>query len=126
MDDIRPTPPDDRTVKVPHLVMGLLFAGAVAVWALVATDAVGADEVAFLAPGVLVAAGVLGLLASVLSGRDRRRRRSGTPAQPVSDRGVEHDLRTDPDDARLDEPYDDLEHTAPLTPTQQHRDEESR
>lgn len=107
MDDIRTTPPNDRTVKVPHLVMGLLFAGAVAVWALVATDAVGADQVAFLAPGVLVAAGVLGLLASVLSGRHRHQRRSGTPT-------------------RLDEPYDDLEHTAPLTPTPQHPDEESR
>lgn len=111
---------NDRTVKVPHLVMSLLFLGAVAVWALVASDAVGPDQVAFLVPGVLVVAGVLGLLASVLSGRGRRSRPAPTPLlhepwrngpydEPETD---QHDLLTH----ELDE-LDDLEHTAPVTPT---------
>lgn len=120
-----PTP--DRTVKVPHLVMALLFGGIVALWALVASRSVGTDEVAFLAPGVLVAAGVLGLLASVLSGRNRRRRPTAYP--PAAGRLVEeprHQADTagpaDPlddllRDDRDDEPDpDDLEHTAPVTP----------
>ncbi len=111
---------NDRTVKVPHLVMALLFLGAVAVWALVASDAVGPDQVAFLVPGVLVAAGVLGLLASVLSGRGRRSRPAPTPPlhEPWRDSAYDDEPETDQHDrliAELDEP-DDLEHTAPVTP----------
>lgn len=115
---------NDRTVKVPHLVMALLFLGAVAVWALVASDAVGADQVPFLVPGVLVAAGVLGLLASVLSGRGRRSRPAPTPPlhEPWGESRYD-DPETDQHDRLTDEldeldRLDDLEHTAPVTPTQ--------
>ena len=124
MDERTDRPPQDRTVKVPHLVMALLFLGTVAVWALVAGDAIGADEVAFLVPGVLVAAGVLGLLASLASGRNRRRRQSlPTPAAPHAadlrddDPWDEPDPHDDRHDDGHDDGHDDLEHTAPLTPT---------
>ena len=117
MDERTDRPPQDRTVKVPHLVMALLFLGTVAVWALVAGDAIGPDEVAFLVPGVLVAAGVLGLLASLASGRNRRRRQAlpPTPAAPATEDRRDDDPWDEPD--RHDDRHDDLEHTAPLTPT---------
>lgn len=119
-----PLPTPDRTVKVAHLVMGLLFAGVVALWALVASRRIGPDEVAFLAPGVLVAAGVLGLVSSVLSARNRRRRPAAV-FPPAAGRLVE-EPRHEADEP--DEP-DDLEHTAPVTPTrrltQQDRPEET-
>ena len=63
--------PVDRSVKVPHLVFGLLFLGAAAIWALVASDVITTDRLAFLGPGVLIVAGVIGLAASLASNRNR-------------------------------------------------------
>lgn len=78
------TPPPDTSVKVPHLVLGLLFLGTAATWALLATGVVDADALPYLAPGLLVAAGIVGLAVSVVGGR--RDPRSGHvdehPVQP--------------------------------------------
>jgi hypothetical protein len=69
-----PQPPADRSVKVPHLVFGLLFLGVAGIWALGASDAISGEHLAVLGPGVLILAGVIGLAASLANGRNRRRR----------------------------------------------------
>ncbi|MEO5651903.1 MAG: hypothetical protein ABIN79_02300 [Marmoricola sp.] len=69
------TPPIDHTVKVTHLVFGLLFVGIAGVWALVTGAVITADRLTYLGPGVLIAAGVVGLVASVASTRNSRRTR---------------------------------------------------
>lgn len=116
-------PHPDRTVKVPHLVLALLFLGLAAGWALVITGALTLGALPYALPGLLVAAGVVGLVA-VAAGR--RRSSSRAPAhqsthQPADQAPAtmdEHDLdETDPSDDLTD----DLEHTAPL-----HRPEETR
>ena len=56
-------PPADRTLKVPHLVFGLLFLGVAGIWA-------------------LGQSGVIGLAASLASGRNKRRRSSEAYASP--------------------------------------------
>ena len=73
-----PQPPADRSVKVPHLVFGLLFLGIAGIWALGASDMISGESLAVLGPGVLIVAGVIGLAASLANGRNRRR--SAPPA----------------------------------------------
>src|SRR5680860_650538 len=65
-------PPADRSVKIPHLVFGLLFLGIAGVWALVLTDVITEDRLTIIAPAVLIGAGVIGLAASLASSRNRR------------------------------------------------------
>ena len=74
MSDLNQPPPVDRSVKITHLVFGLLFLGVAVVWALVVGDVINEDELAVLAPAILIAAGVIGLAASLASGRNRRNR----------------------------------------------------
>jgi hypothetical protein len=73
-DPTYPQPPADRSVKVPHLVFGLLFLGVAGIWALGASDAISGEHLAVLGPAVLIVAGVVGLAASLANGRNRRRR----------------------------------------------------
>jgi hypothetical protein len=63
-----------RTVKVAHLVVGLVFLGIAAVWALNAGDVVGWGDSKYAFPLVLVGAGVIGLVATVAAGAGRSRR----------------------------------------------------
>ena len=79
-------PPADRSVKVPHLVFGLLFLGVAGIWALGASDAISGEHLAVLGPAVLILAGVVGLAASLANGRNRRRRADG--ARAPGDRGA--------------------------------------
>lgn len=74
MSDLNQQPPVDHSLKVTHLVFGLLFLGVAGVWALVMGDVINEDELTVLGPGVLIAAGVIGLVASLASSRNRRRR----------------------------------------------------
>jgi len=67
-------PPADRTLKVPHLVFGLLFLGFAGLWALGESGAISGEGVTILGPAVLVLAGVVGLVASLAAGRNRHRR----------------------------------------------------
>jgi hypothetical protein len=67
-------PPVDRTLKVPHLVFGLLFLGFAGLWALGESGAISGEGVTILGPAVLVLAGVVGLAASLAAGRNRHRR----------------------------------------------------
>ncbi|MCW2847476.1 MAG: hypothetical protein JWR90_1450 [Marmoricola sp.] len=68
-------PPADHSLKIPHLIFGLLFLGIAAVWALVVTNVVTDDGLTVIAPAILIGAGVIGLAASLASGRNRRLRR---------------------------------------------------
>lgn len=131
------TPPHDTSVKVPHLVLGLLFLGTAATWALLATGVVDADALPYLGPGLLVAAGVVGLAVSVVGGR--RDPRSGRvdehpvqpPVQPPVDQAsvTMEDPSTPGSTRRLErqephpdpDPSPDGEPTAPL-----HRPEDLR
>jgi len=74
MSELNPQsqPPADRSVKIPHLVFGLLFLGIAGVWALVLTDVITEDRLTVIAPAVLIGAGVIGLAASLASSRNRR------------------------------------------------------
>lgn len=67
-----PQPPADHSVKVPHLVFGLLFLGVAGIWALGASDVISGEHLAVLGPAVLIIAGVVGLAASLANGRNRR------------------------------------------------------
>jgi hypothetical protein len=105
-------PPVDRSVKIPHLVFGLLFLGVAAVWALVASEAINADRLPILAPAVLIVAGVIGLAVSLASGRNRRR--TG-PAPEVAysgyDSSTESTTSTEPTDPTNHAVTDDDDHT---------------
>ena len=71
-------PPADRSVKVPHLVFGLLFVGIAGIWALGVSDAISGEHLAVLGPAVLIIAGIAGLAATLASARNRR---SATPPE---------------------------------------------
>lgn len=58
-----------RPVKVAHLVVGLVFLGIAALWALDAAGVADGGTARYLAPAVLVGAGILGLLALLVSSR---------------------------------------------------------
>ena len=66
-------PPPDRSLKVAHLVFGLLFLGGAAIWALGESGVISGENLAILGPAVLIVAGVIGLAASLASGRSKRR-----------------------------------------------------
>ena len=85
--------PADRSVKITHLVFGLLFLGVAVVWALVVGDVINENDLAVIAPAILIAAGVVGLATSLASARNRRNRNE----QP-------YDLSYD---APVDQPVDD-------------------
>jgi len=76
-------PPADRSVKIPHLVFGLLFLGGAGIWALGASNVISGERLAVLGPGVLIAAGIIGLAASLANGRNRRRTTSAY--EPMAD-----------------------------------------
>lgn len=70
-EDTRPTPP--RTVRVSHLVFGLLFLGIAGLWWLAETDNIGSETLSLALPLLLIAAGVLGLCATLVNSRRRHR-----------------------------------------------------
>ena len=71
-------------VNIGHLVMGLAFVGLVGVWALVQGDVVHGADIRWLLPVPWVLAGIAGLLATTLSGRDRWAIRETGWVQPPS------------------------------------------
>lgn len=62
-------------VNIGHLVMGVAFAGLLAVWALVAGDTVEGGDIRWLLPVPWVLAGVAGLVGLVAADRRRVGRR---------------------------------------------------
>jgi hypothetical protein len=61
-----------RPISVSHLVFGLIFLGAAALWAIGASTDADAPDLAVLAPAVLIGAGVAGLIAIVVNARNAR------------------------------------------------------
>jgi hypothetical protein len=66
----------NRTIRIAHLVFGLLFLGIATVWLLDTTNVIGPHDLAISGPVVLIAAGVVGLVVSLASSR-----RSHRPAE---------------------------------------------
>ena len=62
-----------RPLNVSYLVVGLVFLGIAGSWALRASGVVGAADVQWLLPLVLVGAGVIGLVAFTAKGLARGR-----------------------------------------------------
>jgi hypothetical protein len=91
MSDLNQQPPADHSVKITHLVFGLLFLGVAVVWALVVGDVINEDDLAVLAPAILIAAGVIGLAVSLASSRNRKKRNNKVFTQPA-DQPVEPEL----------------------------------
>lgn len=63
---------NSRPVSVSHLVFGLIFLGGAAMWAVGAATDADAPDMAVIAPTVLIAAGVAGLIAIVFNARNAR------------------------------------------------------
>lgn len=61
--------PARRPVRVTHLVVGLILLGIAGLWALDAAGMTPWTTSRYLAPAILVGAGVIGLAAWLLSGR---------------------------------------------------------
>lgn len=114
------TPAPDRTVKVTHLVFGLLFLGVAGTWLLVMTGTLQTVHLAYVVPALLVVAGVLGLVA-VAAGTRRRDRAPGTVGAPAREPDA-YEAHDGHDAHYVSDEPDDLEHTAPLTPTTKDED----
>ena len=89
-------------VNIGHLVMGLALLGIVGIWALVQTDTVSGDDIRWLMPIPWVIAGLVGLVATAITGS---RRYAVRQVGWVGDQ---------PTDQPTDEPTDAVEETAPL------------
>ena len=111
MSDLNQQPPADRSVKITHLVFGLLFLGVAVVWALVVGDVISENDLAVIAPAVLIVAGVIGLATSLASARNRRNRneRPHDPPYDARDQPVDQpaDDQTDHPDHPAEPPLDD-------------------
>jgi hypothetical protein len=118
-DPTFPPPPTDRSVKVPHLVFGLLFLGVAGIWALGVSDAISGEHLAVLGPAVLILAGVVGLAASLANGRNRRRRVAHAARTAEGYDGF-HDEHLHETDAQTDP------HTDPVADPDDHPTEEIR
>ena len=64
----RTEPTEARRPSVVHLVVGLVFLGLAALWALSASGLVSSDDT-WLLPGLLIVAGAAGLVAALAGGR---------------------------------------------------------
>jgi hypothetical protein len=65
-------------LDIGSLVFGLVFLGGVAVWGLFELDVLAADDTAWLLPGVLIAAGLVGTALAATKGRRDRQEHAGT------------------------------------------------
>jgi hypothetical protein len=74
-----PTSPDNsgrHPVNILHLVMGVIFLGAVTIWGLIQAEVASTEDLRWLVPLPWVIAGAAGLLVITLS----RRRGNAVPA----------------------------------------------
>ncbi len=111
-------PPADHRLKITHLVFGLLFLGAAGTWALGASGAISGEHLAVLAPALLIGAGVIGLAASLASGRNRRHTPAPYVESPVETRHDDTTLaRTTDAEPELDV-YTDTDTDTDTEPTQ--------
>jgi hypothetical protein len=62
---------NNRPLSITHLVFGLIFLGISTLWAIGASTDAEVPDLAALAPAVLIAAGVIGLIGVVVNARRR-------------------------------------------------------
>lgn len=108
-----------QRVKAAHLVVGVIFLGITAMWALAEAGTVDWHGSRYAVPVILLVAGTAGLIASLAGGRRRRPRSAPVidePDQPVAyDRADDRiDDRIDEDTTVLDRHDDGREDTAVL------------
>jgi len=82
--------PQRRPVSVPHLVLGIVFAGIAAIWFLGEATHADLPRTAVGFPLVLIGAGVVGLIAIVANSR-RRSSPTYEPAAPTPEPGTTDD-----------------------------------
>jgi hypothetical protein len=106
-------------VSIGHLVMGFAFLGIVGIWALVQSDTVTGDDIRWLLPIPWVVAGIVGLVATAITGPRRYAvRQSGWVGSPPDENQLELSDETEPD------PETSVEETAPLNAQKQDDPEE--
>ncbi|WP_067437474.1 hypothetical protein [Nocardioides jensenii] len=102
-------------VNTGHLVMGLVFAGLVGIWALVLGDIVEGDDVRWLLPVPWVAGGAIGLAAAAYANVRSRRTStlpgSGWQGGGARDADAEDTDPPAPTTATTTDPFDDTEPT---------------
>lgn len=76
-------------INTGHLVMGLVFAGLLVVWALVSTDVVANSDLRWLLPIPWVAGGAIGLAAAAYANVTSRR--GTTHPDPADHDSAPHD-----------------------------------
>jgi hypothetical protein len=81
-----------RPVSIPHLVLGLIFAGGALVWLIAEATSADLPHAAIGFPAVLIGAGVAGLIASLVNARNRKR----VPAQAPAGAETEETDQTEP------------------------------
>jgi hypothetical protein len=97
-------------LNIGHLVMGIALLGIVGVWALAESDTVKGDDVHWLMPIPWVVAGVVGLVATAITGTRRHAVRQtgwvGPGVEPGSGRGWvgEQPVGTGPAEDPADDP----------------------
>lgn len=74
-----------RPVSIAHLVFGLIFLGAAALWAIGASTGADAPDIAAAAPVVLIGAGVIGLAGIVVNARNARKAHATASADTTTD-----------------------------------------
>lgn len=67
-------PAGRHPLAVGSLVLGLCFCGIALAWLLIATGVMGPEDMQVAVPGMLIGAGAVGIAASLLRGRNGRRR----------------------------------------------------
>ena len=89
-------------VSIGHLVMGLALLGILGIWGLVESDTVTGDDIRWLLPIPWVLAGVVGLVASAVTGSRRHRVRhvgwAGDQPPPDAPPDARPDARPDPEE----------------------------
>ena len=100
-----PAPESGRhPVNVGHLVMGVAFLGLTVVWALVASDTVEGSDIRWLMPIPWVAAGIAGVLATVIPARRNRAPEPDRLGHPDRDRRHRNRDHTDTTETSRGEP----------------------
>jgi hypothetical protein len=74
---------------VTSLVFGLIFLGLAAIWVLVYHDVIGWIRLGVVVPILLISAGIIGLVASIRSGRRRRLVTVEGPPEPIDESPID-------------------------------------
>lgn len=111
--------PAPQRIKVAHLVLGLVFLGITAVWALAEAGTVDWHGSRYAVPIILLVAGAAGLIASLAGGRRRpARRTTGADARSVAD-----DAPGTSEDTAVIEPPESTPENAPENTTEIERED---